>query len=98
MKVTKAEIAALVFALLPFVVRIGDQSVETVSGVTRVKWDYNYAGVILGVMALVAIYISLRDLNSEQPEQPQQPMPHYALCGAIGLLALYQIAKGAFLI
>lgn len=96
MKVTKAEIAALVFALLPFVVRIGDRAVETVNGVTRVKWDYNYAGIVLGVVALVAIYIGLRDLKDEQPEQP--PMPHYAICGAIGLLALYQIAKGAFLI
>ena len=96
MKVTKAEIAALVFALLPFVVVIGDRSVEAVNGVTRVKWDYNYAGVVLGVVALVAIYIGLRDLKHEQPEQP--PMPHYAICGAIGLLALYQIAKGAFLI
>jgi hypothetical protein len=96
MKVTKAEIAALVFALLPFVVRFGDRSVETVNGIERVKWDYNYAGVVLGVVALVAIYIGLRDLKDEQPEQP--PMPHYAICGAIGLLALYQIAKGAFLI
>jgi hypothetical protein len=96
MKVTKAEIAALAFALLPFIVRIGDRAVDTVNGVTRVKWDYNYAGVILGIASLVAIYIGLRDLKHEQPPQP--PMQHYVLCGAIGLLALYQIAKGAFLI
>ena len=69
MKVTKAEIAVLVFALLPFVVRFGDRSVETVNGIERVKWDYNYAGVVLGVVALVAIYIGLRDLKDEQPEQ-----------------------------
>lgn len=93
---TKAEIAALVFALLPFVVRIGDRAVETVNGVTRVKWDYNYAGIVLGIIALVAIYVGLRDLKDEQSEQPVAP--HYALCGAIGLLALYQIARGAFLI
>ena len=96
MKVTKAEIAALIFALLPFVVRIGDRTVETVNGVTRVKWDYNYAGILLGIIALVAIYIGLRDLRDEQSEQLLAP--HYALCGAIGLLALYQIANGAFLI
>ena len=96
MKVTKTEIAALVFALLPFVVRIGDRSVETVNGVERVRWDYNYAGVILGLVALVAVYIGLRDLKHDVPDQP--PAPHYAVLGAIALLALYQIAKGAFLI
>ena len=41
MKVTRREIAALVCALIPFVVNIGDRSVKTINGVTRVRWDYN---------------------------------------------------------
>jgi hypothetical protein len=96
MKVTRREIAALVCALLPFVVVIGDRSVETINGVTRVRWDYNYAGVILGVIALVVVYVGLRDLKEDSGEQA--PAPHYAIFAAIALLALYQIAKGAFLI
>ena len=96
MKLTRSEIAALVCALLPFVVVIGDRSVETINGVTHVRWDYNYAGVILGVIALVVVYVGLRDLKENIGEQP--PAPHYAIFAAIVLLALYQIAKGAFLI
>ncbi len=96
MKMTRSEIAALVCALLPFVVVIGDRSVETINGVTHVRWDYNYAGVILGVIALVVVYVGLRDLKEDIGEQP--PAPHYAIFAAIVLLALYQIAKGAFLI
>jgi len=96
MKVTRSEIAALVCALLPFVVNIGDRLVQTIDGVTRVRWDYNYAGVVLGVIALVVVYVGVRDLKEDIGEQA--PAPHYAIFGAIVLLALYQIAKGAFLI
>ncbi len=96
MKVTRHEITAFVLALLPFVVSVGDRSVQTINGVPRVLWDYNYAGVILGVVALVVVYIGLRDLKENIGDQP--PAPHYAIFAAIFLLALYQIAKGAFLI
>jgi len=61
--VTRSEIAALVCALLPFVVNIGDRSVQTIDGVERVRWDYNYAGVVLGVIALVVVYVGVRDLK-----------------------------------
>jgi hypothetical protein len=96
MKVTRNEIAALICALLPFVVHIGDRSVQTINGVTQVRWDYNYAGVVLGVIALVVVYVGLRDLKQHIGDQT--PAPHYAILGTITLLALYQIAKGAFLI
>ena len=40
--------------------------------------------------------MGLRDLKEDIGEQA--PAPHYAIFAAIALLALYQIAKGAFLI
>jgi len=45
---------------------------------------------------LVVVYVGVRDLKEDIGEQA--PAPHYAIFGAIVLLALYQIAKGAFLI
>ena len=96
MRVTRNEIAALVLAALPFVVSIGDRSVVTVNGVTQVRWDYNYAGVVLGIIALVVLYVGVRDFKEHVGDQA--PAPHYAILAAIALLALYQIAKGAFLI
>ncbi len=96
MRPTKHEIGALILAALPFVVRIGDRSVETINGVTRVRWDYNYAGVVLGIVALIVVYVGVRDLTETIGEEA--PVPHYAIFAAIVLLAIYQIAKGAFLI
>ncbi len=96
MRLTRNEITALVCALLPFVVSIGDRSDQTVNGVTQVRWDYNYAGVVLGIVSLVVVYMGLRDLK--QQIGSEAPMPHYAVLAVIALLALYQIARGAFLI
>jgi hypothetical protein len=63
-----------------------------------VRWDYNYAGVVLGLIALLVVYMGMRDLNASIAYKPEPPAPHYAVFAAIGLLAIYQIAKGAFLI
>jgi len=98
MKVTKHEITALILATLPFVVTLGDRAVETVNGVTTVRWDYNYAGVVLGLIVLLVVYMGVRDLNASIEYKPQPRAPHYAIFTAIGVLAIYQIAKGAFLI
>ena len=96
MRLTRNEIIACVCALLPFVIRIGERSVQTVNGVTEVRWDYNYAGIVLGVVALWIAFVGLRDLK--QDIQNQAPAPHYAIFAGIILLALFQSAKGAFLI
>ena|SRR5690349_15172445 len=98
MNLTKHEQAALVLAALPFVVKFSDRAQATVNGVTTVLWDYNYAGVVLGLVALIVVYMGMRDLHASIAYKPQPRAPHYAIFTAIGLLAIYQIAKGAFLI
>ena len=98
MKLTKHETTALVLAALPFVVTLGDRAVRTVNGVETVLWDYNYAGVILGLVVFVVVYMGLRDLHASVAYEPKPRAPHYAISAAICLLAIYQIAKGASLI
>jgi hypothetical protein len=98
MKLTKHAITALVLAVLPFVIKLGDRAVETVNGVTTVRWDYNCAGVALGLIALLVLYIGVRELNASIAYRPQPRAPHYVTFAAIGLLAIYQAANGAFLI
>ena len=98
MKLTKHATTALALAALPFVVKFSDRAEATVNGVTTVLWDYNYAGVVLGLVALLVVYMGVRDLNASIAYRPQPRAPHYAMFAAIGLLAIYQTAKGAFLI
>ena len=64
MKLTKYEKTALTLAALPFVVKFTDRAQATVNGVTTVLWDYNYAGVVLGLIALIVVYMGVRDLNA----------------------------------
>jgi hypothetical protein len=98
MKLTKHARTGLVLAALPFVVKVGDSAAVTVNGVTTVRWDYNYAGVVLGLIALLVVYMGVRDLNASIAYKPEPRARHYAIFAAIGLLAIYQSAKGAFLI
>jgi len=91
-KVTAKEIWAIVLALASFLIYIGER--VTVSGV--VQHDYNYAGIVCGVLAIaVAAYATLtlkRDIRE------QAPMPHYALLSACAALGLYQALNGASII
>jgi hypothetical protein len=98
MKVTKHAITALVLAALPFVITIGDRAARSVNGIETVVWDYNYAGVIFGFIALLVLYMGVRDLHAPSASKPEPRAPHYAMFAAIGLLAIYQAAKGASLI
>jgi hypothetical protein len=98
MEATKHERTGLVLAALPFVVKLGDSAAVTVNGVTTVLWGYSYAGVVLGLIALLVVYMGVRDLNASIAFKPEPRAPHYAIFAAIGLLAIYQTAKGAFLI
>src|SRR5262249_54297071 len=100
MKLTKHEMTALVLAALPFVVSVRDRATETVNGVTTVRWDYNYAGVVLGFVALLVVYMGVRHLLAcpRSENKPEPRAPHYAIFTPIVLLAIYQMAKGAFLI
>ena len=70
MKLTKHERTGLVLAALPFIVTIGDSAAVTVNGVTTVRWDYNYAGVVLGLIALLVVYMGMRDLLKTQGVEP----------------------------
>jgi hypothetical protein len=98
MKLTKHEKTALGLAALPFVVKFTDRAEATVNGVTTVLWDYNYAGVVLGLIALIVVCVGVRDLHVSIAYKQKPRAPHYAIFAAIGLLAIYQSAKGAFLI
>ena len=106
MRLTKQEIGALILAALPFVVHYRDRAVATSDGETRVLYDYDYAGVILGAIALVVVVFALvatRDhFRSEYPVREdlrgEQAGFHYAVLAAIALLAVYQVLKGASLI
>jgi hypothetical protein len=62
------------------------------------RWDHNYAGVVLGLVALLLIYMAVRDLFVSQVYKPEPLASHYAISAPIALLAIYQIAKGASLI
>jgi hypothetical protein len=53
---------------------------------------------VLGVIALVVVYAGQRDLKESYELEDEPRAPHYAIYAAIALLAIYQIAKGAFLI
>jgi hypothetical protein len=98
MKLTKHAKTALVLAVLPFTVRVGERAASTINGVTTVHWDYNYAGVVLGLVALIVVCVGVRDLHVSPAYDPESRAPHYAIFMAIVVLAIYQSAKGASLI
>ena len=98
MKLTKHAKTALTLAALPFVVRIGERMSSTVNGVTTVWWDYNYAGVVLGLVALLVVCVGVWNLDACLAGKPEPRAPHYAIFAAIAALAIYQSAKGASLL
>jgi hypothetical protein len=98
MRLTKYQRTALVLAALPFVVSVSERASTTINGVTRVSYDYNYAGVVLGLIALLVILIGVRDLHASQVYKPEPRAPHYRIFATIAVLAIYQIAKGASLL
>lgn len=91
-KITTKEIWAIVLAISPFILRFGSRA--TVNGV--VQYDYNYVGVVAGVLAIVVTIIGVVTLKRDIAEQP--PMLHYLLLGASALLGLYQLLQGASII
>jgi hypothetical protein len=96
MQPTRSELTALGFALAPFVVYFGDSSTQTVNGVVTSHYDYNYAGVVLGVVAIVLAVKAVLKLPAEAPSQPRAL--HLLAAAGIAGLALYQIARGASLL
>jgi hypothetical protein len=50
------EIGALVLAALPFVIHYRDWAVSEVG--RRVSYDYDYAGIVLGAIALVVVFFA----------------------------------------
>jgi hypothetical protein len=93
---TRSELTALGVALAPFVVYFGESGRHTVNGEVVGHYDYNYAGIVLGVVAIVLAVKALRKLPAEAPNQPR-PL-HFAAAAGIAVLALYQIARGASLL
>ena len=106
MRLTKQEIGALILAALPFVVHYRDRAVVTSNGETRVLYDYDYAGVILGIIALFVIalaFVATRDhfrgeYAIREDLRGEAARFHYAVLAAIAALAVYQVLKGASLI
>jgi hypothetical protein len=95
MEFMRGKIGALVAALLPFVVHFGDRSTVTRDGETTVLFDYNYAGVVFGLLAVGLAIAAARNL----PRSAQAaPVPHYAILAAIAALGVYQALDGAALI
>jgi hypothetical protein len=91
-KVTAKEIWAIVLALASFLIYVGER--VTVNGI--VQHDYNYAGIVCGVLAIAVAAYGAVTLKKDIGEQ--QPMPHYALLGGCALLGLYQALNGASII
>jgi hypothetical protein len=106
MRLTKQEIGALILAALPFVVHYRDRSVDNSSGETRVLYDYDYAGVIFGIIALFVVVLALvatrdqfrGDYAIREDLRGESASFHYAVLAAIATLAVYQVLKGASLI
>jgi surface polysaccharide O-acyltransferase-like enzyme len=97
MQPTRSELSALGFALAPFVVSVGDSYSRTENGVVVAAYDYNYAGVVLGVVAIALAVRAFARLPREAPAGDSRPL-HLLAIGAIVGLALYQIARGASLL
>ncbi len=103
MRLTKQEIGASILAALPFVIHYRDRAVNTSDGETRVLYDYDYAGVILGVIALFVVvlaFVATRDHFSSdyairEDLRGEAVGFHYTVLAVIGTLAVYQILKGA---
>jgi hypothetical protein len=96
MQPTRSEIIALVVALAPFVVYFGASGTQTVNGQITSYYNYNYAGIVLGV---VAIGLAIRAVSRLPEEAPSQPRAlHLAVAAGIAVLAVYQIARGASLL
>jgi hypothetical protein len=95
MQPTRSELIALAFALAPFVVYVGASRTESFNGVVTSHTDYNYAGIVLGVIAIVLVIKALLRLPSDAPTGPRGL--HWVALAGIAALALYQIARGASL-
>src|SRR5262249_4840928 len=96
MQPTRSELWALGCALAPFVVTIGASGTQTVNGQIVSHFDYNYTGVVLGV---VAIALAVRAVLKLPVEAPSEPRPLHLLAGAgIAARAIYQIVRGAGLL
>jgi hypothetical protein len=96
MQPTRLELIALAVALAPFAVYFGESRTQTVNGQVISHYDYNYAGVVLGIAAIVLAVRAIRGLPTEVPAQ--QRTLHWLLLAGIIVLAGYQIARGANLL
>jgi surface polysaccharide O-acyltransferase-like enzyme len=96
MQPTRSELTALAVALAPFVVYFGESRTQTVNGQVISHYDYNYAGVVLGIVAIVLVVRALRRLPAEVPAQARTL--HWLVLAGISVLAVYQIARGASLL
>ena len=91
-KITMKEIWAVVFAVAGFLIYIGQRA--TVNGV--VQYDYNFAAVVCGAIAVVIAGLGAYTLKGDIGEQP--PMPHYGLLGIVALVGIYHVLNGASII
>ena len=101
MRLTKQEVGAPIVAALPFAVHYRDRAVDSSNGEPRVLYDYDYAGVLLGIIALVVVvfaFVATRDhFRSDygigEDLRGAQAGFHYAVLAAIAALARCQALK-----
>jgi drug/metabolite transporter (DMT)-like permease len=92
---TKRTVLALVLALAGFVVTIGDSGQTIEGGRVTDSYEYNYAAVGLGSLAIaVAALEAMRLLRTRDSQLPV----HLVLLAGVGLLGLYQILSGSDLL
>src|SRR5262245_66053812 len=96
MRPTRSMLWALGCALAPFVVYVGSSTTHTVNGQVTSHTDYNYAGIVLGVVAIMLAVKAVLRLPVEAPTQPRAL--HLVAGAAVAALAVYQIARGASLL
>jgi hypothetical protein len=97
MRPTRSALAALGVALAPFVVTIGSRYSETINGQVVRAYDYNYAGIVFGIIAVIMAVRAVIRLPAEAASNEPRAVHIVAIAGIVAL-ALYQIARGASLL
>lgn len=88
---SRTEIAGIVVALLPFVLRFGTSYTRTVNGVVVESQSTNYVGLILGP---IAILIGLRVLTMLKRTSDEDRIKRIVAIAAIILIGVLQLLSG----
>jgi hypothetical protein len=93
---TKRTVVAALLAVAAFVVFFGETSRTIENGVVTSEREYNYGGLILGVVALILVAGETYRLFRGDRSAARGPLAmHAAVFVAIAGLGLYQVLHGA---